>query len=76
MKGTFTYQCQDCEELLTSAPNGDCPTCGSQTVVPLGWYRLSPEERGSWLDRIHGRLPTSREPMDLSKNRAANGRGD
>ena len=55
MKGTFIYQCQECEELLTSVPKGICTHCGSQTTLPLGWYRLSPDERRSWLDRIQGR---------------------
>ncbi len=55
MEGTFTYQCQDCEALLSSAPNGSCPRCGSQAVLSLDWYGLTPVERGSWFDRIHGR---------------------
>ena len=61
MKGIFTYQCHDCEELVSHVPNGCCPICGSQAVVPLGWYQLSPDERGGWLDRIRGRFRHSHQ---------------
>ena len=61
MKGIFTYQCQDCEASVTHVPNGCCPICGSQAVVPLGWYQLSPDERGGWLDRIRGRFRHSHQ---------------
>ena len=55
MKGTFTYQCQDCEALLTRLPKGVCPYCGSHAILSLDWYRVSPAERKSWFNRIHGR---------------------
>lgn len=54
MKGTFTYQCQQCEGLFTNAPMGICSFCGSQAIVCLGWYELSADKRKGWLDRIHG----------------------
>lgn len=54
MKGTFTYQCQQCEGLFTNAPMGSCSFCGSQAIVSVGWYQLSSDKRQSWLDRIHG----------------------
>ncbi len=54
MKGTFTYQCQQCERLFTNAPIGRCSFCGSQAIVSLGWYQLSEDKRKGWLDRIHG----------------------
>ena len=60
MKGTFTYQCQQCEGLFTNAPMGSCSFCGSQAIVSLGWYELSEDKRKGWLDRIHGQ--PSREP--------------
>ncbi len=61
MKGTFTYQCQDCEELVSHVTNGCCPICGSQAVLSLGWYQLSPDKRGGWLDRIRGRFRHSNQ---------------
>ena len=56
MKGAFTYQCQDCEALLTSIPKGVCLYCGSHAMLSLDWYRVSPSERRSWFKRIHGQL--------------------
>ena len=64
MKGTFTYQCQDCEALLTRLPKGVCPYCGSHATLSLDWYRVSPAERRSWFNRIHGQLGgTPREQL-------------
>ena len=60
MKGTFTYQCQQCEGLFNNAPMGSCSFCGSQAIVSVSWYQLSEDKRQSWLDRIRGQ--TSREP--------------
>lgn len=54
MKGEFSYQCNDCKELLPRVSQGICPVCGSQAVVPLGWYQLSTDERKDWLQRIRG----------------------
>ena len=54
MKGTFTYQCQQCEGLFTNAPMGSCSFCGSQAIVSVGWYQLPEDKRKGWLDRIRG----------------------
>jgi rRNA maturation endonuclease Nob1 len=54
MKVEFTYHCSSCGELLTAVAQGACPICGSQAVVPLGWYQISIRERKDWLQRIRG----------------------
>ena len=61
-KETCAYQCQECEESFPSIPQGNCPYCGSEAILTLGWDRVSPDERGSWLDRIRGR--SRRAPRD------------
>ena len=61
-KETCAYQCQECEESFPSIPQGNCPYCGSEAILTLGWDRVSSDERGSWLDRIRGR--SRRAPRD------------
>ena len=69
MKGTFTYQCQDCDALLTSVPKGVCPYCGSHVMLSLDWYGVASAERESWFNRIHGR--PNRAPREQLANRQA-----
>ncbi len=54
-KETCAYQCQGCEESFPSIPQGNCPYCGSEAILTLGWDRVSSDERDNWLDRIRGR---------------------
>jgi hypothetical protein len=54
MKVGFSYRCSSCGELLTHVTQGACPVCGSQAVLPLGWFEISPRERKDWLQRIRG----------------------
>ena len=54
-KETCAYQCQECKESFPSIPQGNCPCCGSEAILTLGWDRVSSDERGNWLDRIRGR---------------------
>jgi predicted RNA-binding Zn-ribbon protein involved in translation (DUF1610 family) len=57
-KAKFSYYCTSCETRHTSVLQGTCPTCGSQAIVPVGWYRRSPDERKEWFRRIRGEPPT------------------
>jgi rRNA maturation endonuclease Nob1 len=54
MKVEFSYHCTNCKELLPRVSQGMCPICGSQAVLPMGWYQLSVRERSDWLLRIRG----------------------
>ena len=54
-KETCAYQCQECEESFPSIPQGNCPYCGSEAILTLGWDRVSSDKRDNWLDRIRGR---------------------
>jgi hypothetical protein len=54
MKAEFSYHCSSCGELLTQVSHGVCSICGSQAVLPMGWYQLSIRERKDWLQRIRG----------------------
>lgn len=51
---SYHYHCGSCQERIPRAPRGTCPMCGSQFVIPLGWYHLSVQERSDWLRRIRG----------------------
>ena len=53
-KVRFSYYCTSCETRHKTVSQGMCPTCGSQAVVPVGWYRRSPDERKEWFQRIRG----------------------
>jgi len=72
MKAEFSYHCSSCGELLARVPHGACPMCGSQAVVPMGWYQLSARERNDWLQRIRGQrrkaqpevIPPQRQSKD------------
>lgn len=54
MRADFSYHCNDCGKLLTHVTQGACPTCGSHSVLPLGWFQISIRERQDWLQRIRG----------------------
>ena len=54
LKEEFSYQCQSCQELLDRLPQGICPICSSDAVVPLGWSQRSTAEHQDWLTRIYG----------------------
>lgn len=54
MKAEFLYHCSNCGEVLLRVSHGTCPICGSQAVLPMGWYQLSVRERSNWLRRIRG----------------------
>jgi hypothetical protein len=65
MRMDSSYQCHDCGELLTRVTQGACPICGSQAVLPLGWFQISIRERKDWLHRIRGlrgKPQASRDP--------------
>ena len=53
-KARFSYYCTSCETRHKAASQGACPRCGSQAIVPVGWYRRSPDERLEWFQRIQG----------------------
>ena len=53
-KVRFSYYCTSCETRHKTVSQGMCPTCGSQAIVPVGWYRRSPDERKEWFQRIRG----------------------
>jgi rRNA maturation endonuclease Nob1 len=62
MNVEFSYHCGSCKELTPRAPRGTCPTCGSQFVIPLGWYYRSVQERSEWLRRIRGQRRKGQRP--------------
>ena len=69
-KETCAYQCQECEESFPSIPQGNCPYCGSEAILTLGWDRVSSDERGNWLNRIRGRSrQASRDAEALASRR-------
>jgi predicted RNA-binding Zn-ribbon protein involved in translation (DUF1610 family) len=53
-KARFSYYCTSCETRHKAVSQGTCPTCGSQAIVSVGWYRRSPDERQEWFQRIRG----------------------
>ena len=64
MRADLSYQCNDCGELFTRVVRGACPICGSQAVLPLGWFQISIRERKDWLQRIRGLRKTSQDQND------------
>lgn len=54
MNNELTYHCGDCDRLAPPTKLGRCGRCGSGSVIPATWYRLSPKERAAWLRRIRG----------------------
>lgn len=64
MRADLSYQCDDCGELFTRVVQGSCPICGSQAVLPLGWFQISIRERKDWLQRIRGLRKTSQDQSD------------
>ena len=64
MRADLSYQCTDCGELFTRVVQGACPTCGSQAVLPLGWFQISIRERKNWLQRIRGLRRFAQERND------------
>ena len=65
LKTGLSYQCQSCQELIERLPQGVCPTCSSDAVVPLGWSQVSVAERQDWLTRIHGGYKKKSPPVRL-----------
>lgn len=53
-KVRFPYYCTSCETRHRTVSQGMCPTCGSQAIISVGWYRRSPDERKEWFQRIRG----------------------
>jgi hypothetical protein len=54
MRAEFSFHCGSCGELFAGVTQGACPICGSQSILPLGWFQLSIRERKDWLQRIRG----------------------
>jgi hypothetical protein len=61
-----SYHCGNCDGLASALNRGKCPTCGSSSIVPVGWYQLSVEERSEWTERINGRR-TEIDPYRLDQ---------
>jgi predicted RNA-binding Zn-ribbon protein involved in translation (DUF1610 family) len=53
-KPRLLYYCTSCETRHHTVSQGTCPTCGSQAIVSVGWYRRSLDERKEWFQRIRG----------------------
>src|SRR5262249_18257254 len=49
-----SYYCTSCGTRHKTLGRGICPTCGSQAVVTVGWYKRSVDERSEWFQRIRG----------------------
>lgn len=74
MKAEYSYHCSNCKEMLPRVSQGACPLCGSQAVVPMGWYQLSVRERSDWLTRIRG-LRHKKAPQQDAQVIAARSKG-
>ena len=67
MQAGFSYHCSNCKELIPRVLQGACPTCGSQSVIPLGWYQLSVRERSDWLRRIRGQRRKDQQQLNADR---------
>jgi hypothetical protein len=68
MNTGFSYHCGSCKELIPRVSQGACPICGSQCVIPLGWYQLSVRERSDWLRRIRGQRRKDQQQMNAGRD--------
>lgn len=70
MKLSHAYLCYSCAEVLDGAPTGNCSSCNSTDVFPLGWFGRPEEERAVWFNLIKGKGSAPRTQLKLIRKAA------